>query len=132
MQVTGEGLSQLLQKLTGLKNLDLFKVHGFDDAQLSKCMPAMSGITALDLRGTVVSEHSIAQLASLKGLNTLKLAPRNEICLEEQLGSVSVLTQLTSLAINSCRLVSQQLIASFVNLRELEELDLSSSGQVSC
>lgn len=50
--------------------------------------------------------------------------------MEQHLCVISHLTQLTSLAINNCRLVSFDLMSSLRHLKLLRELDISNQGQV--
>ncbi len=131
-QVTGDSLSVLVPQLSNLQSLDLFQSYDFDDVQLSKCLDFLGSVTFLDLRGTVVSEEGIQQLARLQNLQKLCLASKTEVRVEQHLCVVSHLTQLTSLAINNCRLVSFDLMASIASLKLLRELDISNNGQVRC
>lgn len=129
-QVSGDSLSALVPRLSNLQSLDLFQSYDFDDAQLAKCLDFLGSVTFLDLRGTVVSQDGIQQLARLQNLQKLCLAPKTEVRVEQHLCVVSHLTQLTSLAINNCRLVSFDLMASLAHLKLLRELDISNNGQV--
>mmetsp|Transcript_2423 Transcript_2423/g.6163 ORF Transcript_2423/g.6163 Transcript_2423/m.6163 type:complete len:680 (-) Transcript_2423:1220-3259(-) len=128
-QVSGDALSQLVPQLSSLQSLDLFQSYEFDDSQLAKCLDFLGSVTFLDLRGTVVSEEGIQQLARLQNLQKLCLAPKQELRVEHHLCVISHLTQLTSLAINNCKLVSFDLMESLRHLKLLRELDISNSGQ---
>lgn len=119
-----------MPQLSSLQSLDLFQSYEFDDSQLAKCLDFLGSVTFLDLRGTVVSEEGIQQLARLQNLQKLCLAPKQELRVEHHLCVISHLTQLTSLAINNCKLVSFDLMESLRHLKLLRELDISNSGQV--
>ncbi|KAL6752632.1 hypothetical protein V8C86DRAFT_2750953 [Haematococcus lacustris] len=128
-QVTGDALSHLVPQLFNLQSLDLFQSYEFDDQQLTKCLDFLGSLTFLDLRGTVVSEEGIQQLAKLQNLQKLCLATQHELRVEQHLCGVSHLTQLTSLAINNCQLGSFDLMAALMHLKLLRELDISNSDQ---
>jgi hypothetical protein len=129
-QVSGDALSQLVPKLYNLQSLDLFQSYEFDDSQLAKCLDFLGSLTCLDLRGTVVTEEGLQQLARLQNLQKLCLAPKQEMRVEQHLCVLSHLTQLTSLAINNCQLVSFDLMKSLMHLKLLRELDISNCDQV--
>lgn len=65
-----------MPRLSNLQSLDLFQSYEFDDSQLAKCLDFLGSVTSLDLRGTVVSEEGIQQLARLQNLQKLCLAPK--------------------------------------------------------
>jgi hypothetical protein len=54
-QVSADALHQLLAALTCLSSLDIQKNWDFTDEALRRALPLMSGLQALDLRGTWVS-----------------------------------------------------------------------------
>ena len=96
-----------------------------DDSQLTRCLEFLGAVTFLDLRGTPVTEDGLQQLTKLSCLQKLCLAPTNECLWSPYLCVVSNLTQLTSLSINNCTLISLGQLETLRQLKLLRELDLS-------
>eukprot|EP00798_Chlamydomonas_sp_ICE-L_P006589 gene6589-3243_t len=125
--VSGDSLSHLIPQLPNLQSLDLYKNFSIDDSQLSKCLEFLGSVTFLDLRGTFVTEGGLSELTRLSSLQRLCLAPSQENAdvYGEYMCVISNLTQLTSLTINNCQLVSFPLAKSLRQLTQLRVLDLS-------
>ncbi|KAG1679099.1 hypothetical protein FOA52_000454 [Chlamydomonas sp. UWO 241] len=127
--VSGDSLSVLIPALTNLLSLDLYKNYTMDDSELSRCLDLLGAVTYLDLRGTPVTEDGLQQLTKLSCLQKLCLAPTNERLWSPYLCVVSNLTQLTSLSINNCTLISWAELEALRQLKLLRELDLSHDGE---
>eukprot|EP00798_Chlamydomonas_sp_ICE-L_P023440 gene23440-30725_t len=129
--VSGDSLSNLIPQLPKLQSLDLYKNFSIDDSQLSKCLEFLGSVTFLDLRGTFVTEDGLQELTRLSSLQKLCLAPaQNGETWGEYMCVISNLTQLTSLTINSCQLISFPLAKSLRQLKQLRELDLSDEANL--
>ena len=93
--------------------------------QLSRCLEFLGAVTYLDLRGTPVTEDGLQQLTKLSSLQKLCLSPTKDDLWCQYLCVICNLTQLTSLSINNCTLISFGQLETLRQLKLLRELDLS-------
>lgn len=125
VDVSADLLSVLIPALPNLISLDLYKNFTMNDSQLARCLEFLGAVTCLDLRCTPVTDDGLQQLTKLSSLQRLCLAPTKECLWSSYLCVVSNLTQLTSLSINNCTLISFGQLETLRQLKLLRELDLS-------
>eukprot|EP00873_Tetraselmis_striata_P032876 jgi/Tetstr1/453140/TSEL_040162.t1 len=128
--VTDRGLNALAN-FRHMRNLSLWWMHwGSGDLGLL-AMPAMAGMTSLDLQGCInVRDASLYALAPLQKLASLQLARCTNIT-DGGLVAVAHLAGLTNLNLNNCYRVTDIGMQSVAQLPALEVLNLEGCCEIS-